>query len=177
MQILKEKNITFDREKTFTECVSDTGNLLKFDFVLYRPNGEIYAIIEYNGIQHYQPIEFFGGQEGFESQIKRDNIKKEFCKNKQYQFHQFHIHESYVRVDLSGKDNGLCRNCLHLYSHACPCLRRNGKKNLLSSGQSSKVVLQYNTITDFCIPPPAFNLFFSGGNIHEESVNHFQQRS
>lgn len=105
-QILKEKNITFDREKTFAECTSDTGNLLKFDFVLYYPNGEIYAIIEYNGIQHYQPIDFFGGQEGFESQIKRDNIKKEFCKNKQYQLYVIRYDED-INERMEGIINGI----------------------------------------------------------------------
>lgn len=35
--------------------------------------------IEYQGIQHYEPIEFFGGQEGFENRIRSDKLKKELC--------------------------------------------------------------------------------------------------
>ena len=39
--------------------------------------------IEYQGAQHYEPIEFFGGQEAFEKTIERDKRKKQLCeKNK-----------------------------------------------------------------------------------------------
>ena len=33
--------------------------------------------IEYQGKQHFEPVEFFGGQEHFEKQIVRDKLKKE----------------------------------------------------------------------------------------------------
>ena len=36
--------------------------------------------IEYNGIQHYEINDFFGGEEAFLNQIKRDSIKKFKCK-------------------------------------------------------------------------------------------------
>jgi len=36
--------------------------------------------IEYNGLQHYEPIEFFGGQEGFEKRKALDEKKKSLCK-------------------------------------------------------------------------------------------------
>lgn len=35
--------------------------------------------IEYNGIQHYVPIEHFGGNIGFNKTIERDALKKEKC--------------------------------------------------------------------------------------------------
>ena len=35
--------------------------------------------IECQGIQHFEPCEYFGGTEGFKKQIKRDKIKKELC--------------------------------------------------------------------------------------------------
>ena len=37
--------------------------------------------IEYQGEQHYQPIDFFGGQEAFEKTVERDKRKKQICKN------------------------------------------------------------------------------------------------
>ena len=40
-------------------------------------------IIEYNGRQHYEPVEYFGGQEGFERTQRSDLQKKEFCKDQQ----------------------------------------------------------------------------------------------
>lgn len=36
--------------------------------------------IEYNGIQHYQPVNFFGGEEGFKAVQKRDQEKRRKCK-------------------------------------------------------------------------------------------------
>ena len=36
--------------------------------------------IEYQGRQHYEPIEHFGGQEHFEQQQSNDKKKKALCK-------------------------------------------------------------------------------------------------
>ena len=38
-------------------------------------------MIEYDGEQHFRPIEYFGGQKKFELQQKHDTIKNEYCKN------------------------------------------------------------------------------------------------
>lgn len=35
--------------------------------------------IEYQGMQHFKPIDFFGGEKTFLAQIKRDKLKKELC--------------------------------------------------------------------------------------------------
>ena len=47
------------------------------DFYLPKYN----LFIEYNGKQHYEPIEYFGGQQYLEEQVKRDNYLLEYCKN------------------------------------------------------------------------------------------------
>ena len=41
---------------------------------------EIQLGIEYQGRQHYEAIDFFGGEQSFRKQIKRDNQKKRLCK-------------------------------------------------------------------------------------------------
>lgn len=41
---------------------------------------ELDIAIEYQGKQHFQPVEFFGGEEGFESLKKRDARKLELSK-------------------------------------------------------------------------------------------------
>ena len=39
--------------------------------------------IEFDGIQHFEPVEHFGGVKAFKSLIKRDKIKNDYCqKNK-----------------------------------------------------------------------------------------------
>ena len=35
--------------------------------------------VEYQGDQHFKPIDFFGGQEAFEENVKRDQRKKQLC--------------------------------------------------------------------------------------------------
>lgn len=49
-----------------------------FDF--YLPNKNI--AIEYNGEQHYKPIETFGGEERFKQQQQYDENKIQYCKEK-----------------------------------------------------------------------------------------------
>ena len=39
-------------------------------------------LIEYNGKQHYKPVEYFGGEESFKVQVIKDNIKREYCLSK-----------------------------------------------------------------------------------------------
>jgi hypothetical protein len=36
-------------------------------------------VIEYNGLQHYKPIKFFGGQKGFNYLQSRDKVKEQYC--------------------------------------------------------------------------------------------------
>lgn len=36
--------------------------------------------IEYDGIQHFKAIDYFGGEDGFLKYQARDNIKNNFCK-------------------------------------------------------------------------------------------------
>lgn len=49
---------------------------LRLDFFL--PNYNI--SIECQGIQHFRPVDFFGGEESFREQIKRDELKRTLCK-------------------------------------------------------------------------------------------------
>ena len=49
------------------------------DFIC-KYNGQDY-VIEYNGIQHYQPVEYFGGIPAFELQKIRDSGLRILCKN------------------------------------------------------------------------------------------------
>jgi very-short-patch-repair endonuclease len=70
LDILKLKYI---REHKFTGC--NHIKELRFDF--YLP--ELNICIEYNGKQHYESIEYFGGETRYKEQIIKDNIKRKYC--------------------------------------------------------------------------------------------------
>lgn len=71
---LDKKNIAYEPQKKFNDCRYIYS--LSFDFYLSDCN----VCIEYNGKQHYEPIDYFGGEKRFENQVLRDNIKREYCK-------------------------------------------------------------------------------------------------
>ena len=76
IKILLEKNkINYIKEHSFPEC--KLINKLRFDF--YLPN--INTCIEFDGEQHFKPIEYYGGKKEFEIIIKRDKIKSDFFKS------------------------------------------------------------------------------------------------
>jgi len=72
--ILNKYSIFYEREKTFDGCINKKK--LRFDFYIPEKN----ICIEYNGIQHYQKVNRFGGEEKFNYQKYNDSIKSNFCK-------------------------------------------------------------------------------------------------
>ena len=79
-KFLIENNISFNAQKRFTDCKDKSS--LPFDF--YLP--ELNAAIEYNGVQHYKAIEFFGGEKQLKCQQKHDSLKKEYCEKNNITF-------------------------------------------------------------------------------------------
>ena len=70
--LLKKNNIKFEFQKTFSDCKFKSK--LFFDFII---NNKL--ILEYDGAQHFKPIEWFGGEETFKLNIKKDKIKNQYC--------------------------------------------------------------------------------------------------
>lgn len=60
-------------QKRFKKCVNKRK--LPFDFYLPKLN----LCIEYDGRQHFEPVEFFGGEDVFILQRIKDSIKNEYC--------------------------------------------------------------------------------------------------
>ena len=63
-------------QKTFEGCRDKKQ--LSYDF--YLPDYNI--LIEYQGEQHYRPVELFGGDKKFDIQKRHDRYKREFAKSK-----------------------------------------------------------------------------------------------
>ena len=51
--------------------------LKRMELDVYLPNLKL--AFEYQGKQHFQPIDFFGGEQVYIEQVKRDKMKKEIC--------------------------------------------------------------------------------------------------
>ena len=72
---LKSNKIKYETQKRFKNC--NYIQQLRFDF--YLPDYNL--CIEYQGRQHYEEVEIFDNGESVELRQKRDEIKKQFCKN------------------------------------------------------------------------------------------------
>jgi len=63
--------------------------------------------IEYHGIQHYEPVEYFGGKKSFIKQIKRDYLLREYCSENKIKLieipHWFTNDEQYELLQFSLK--------------------------------------------------------------------------
>jgi hypothetical protein len=76
VRILNKYNINFQYQKTFENFRNkDTGYLLRFDF--YFPL--INTIVEYDGKQHFEPIEYWGGLKNLKLIQERDKLKSDYC--------------------------------------------------------------------------------------------------
>lgn len=65
--------IRFLPQHTFDDC----KNVFKLPFDFYLPDYNI--CIEYDGLQHFEPVDFFGGEEGFRKRQLNDEIKTKYC--------------------------------------------------------------------------------------------------
>ena len=74
-QWLQSNNILYIPQYKFNNCRNK--HPLPFDFYLPQHN----MCIEYDGKQHFEPIEWFGGVENFRNQQQIDEIKNDYCKN------------------------------------------------------------------------------------------------
>lgn len=75
--LLTDKSISYKTQQTFEDFrFSKTNGVPRFDFGIYSEDKLIF-LIEYNGIQHYQYVEYF--QESTEDICARDQEKVRYC--------------------------------------------------------------------------------------------------
>lgn len=70
---LIENNIKYNTQWSFSDC--KYKQKLRFDFYLPEKN----CLIEFDGIQHFEPVKYFGGEDKFKYYYKLDKIKNEYC--------------------------------------------------------------------------------------------------
>lgn len=67
--------VDYEYQKVFDWCKRDNGSPLPFDF--YLPDYQL--CIEYDGIQHFKAVKYFGGMDKLISQKNRDSFKNDCC--------------------------------------------------------------------------------------------------
>ena len=73
---MSKNHILFYKEYGFNDCKGVGNKKLRFDFYLPDYN----TLIEYDGEQHFKPIEYFGGEEKYNILKNNDEIKNKYCK-------------------------------------------------------------------------------------------------
>ena len=71
--ILELKKVKFKPQYTF----DDSKYILPLPYDFYLPERNM--CIEFDGEQHFRPVEFFGGEDAFKLRKKKDKIKNEYC--------------------------------------------------------------------------------------------------
>lgn len=72
---LKNMNISFFQNYKFDDC----RNILPLPFDFYIPSRNL--LIECDGVQHFVAVDYFGGENRLEYQMKNDSIKNDYCKD------------------------------------------------------------------------------------------------
>ena len=106
----RENKIYFLTQKNFEWLYY--SHRLRLDFYLPQYN----IAIECQGIQHFKPIDFFGGQDGYDYIIERDNIKRKLCEENgvkllyfsnlgiEYPYHVFEDKEKLLEEIINNKN-------------------------------------------------------------------------
>ena len=82
-QYLQKNNIVFNTQQKFSDLLGTGDGQLSYDFSI--PDEKYgYILIEYNGIQHYEAVDYFGGEEQFKKQKEHDKRKRDYAKKHGY---------------------------------------------------------------------------------------------
>ena len=76
-EILSNNNINYIAQYK----IEDFSKFASFDFAIFDNNNNLIKLIEFDGIQHFEIIEAFGGEEKFKIQQERDKRKNKYCKD------------------------------------------------------------------------------------------------
>lgn len=79
---------------------------LRFDFAVLGDDDEVVALIEYNGRQHYEPVEQFGGEVSFQRQKDNDMAKRQYALSKSIELIEINHKDKYrIKEILNTKLN------------------------------------------------------------------------
>ena len=85
-EILQNAGLPFEEEYSFPDLVAQGpgGRPLRFDFAVFSDEGDLEFLIEYQGAQHYEPRDLYGGKKGLFRQQYNDKQKVIYCREHGY---------------------------------------------------------------------------------------------
>lgn len=108
--ILDANNITYCHDKEYFKDLLLPSNCIgRYDFILINANNEPYRIIEYDGKQHFQPIEYFGGDQGFIVRKQNDQIKNQYAFKHNIPIVRIPYTEKHITLELLFSDQYLIK--------------------------------------------------------------------
>lgn len=75
---LQQNGFYYEPQMIYPDLRSESGYPLSYDFLVY-VSGEPNTLIECQGKQHYQPVEYFGGEKQFAIQQQNDEKKRRYA--------------------------------------------------------------------------------------------------
>jgi hypothetical protein len=78
-EYLISHDIYYEPQKIYKDLRGKLGYPLSYDFLIYNEKLEPILLVECQGVQHYKPVEYFGGEEQFKVQVDNDNSKREYA--------------------------------------------------------------------------------------------------
>lgn len=75
------RDILFKLEFNFKHqySIQSNGQTFYFDFAILNDEEQVVCFIEYHGNQHFEQVEYFGGDNALKKQKKHDKLKKEYA--------------------------------------------------------------------------------------------------
>ena len=74
-RILDNNDVIYEQQY----IISDFSQFAPFDFAIFDEQHNLLKLIEFDGEQHYHPVEHFGGQEKYDRQVEVDSRKNKYC--------------------------------------------------------------------------------------------------
>ena len=100
-----EQKLFFEIKKIYNDSVYEYRNKSIFgsriSFDIFIPS--LKTIIEYQGTQHFKPIDYFGGEKEFKKRIKTDKIKNNLCKKNEYNIFYFTFNKNDIPNEYFGE--------------------------------------------------------------------------
>ncbi len=143
IEYLVDKSIWFEQEYSFNDLRGKNKGKLRFDFAVFDGQGNLVLLIEYQGKQHFEAVDFFNGEVGLSEREVNDNLKKTYCKCHSIDLLEIKYDSedipSQIEKALRGKPTGKKEYNEESAKHVMR-YSKIGMSNVMSNGQNATII-------------------------------------